>query len=45
MEQQLRYVLYLEDLVDQMLDDADGTPPIKRNHKGMENSSDPFREF
>src|SRR6267378_4209247 len=45
MEQQLRYVLYLEDLVDQMLDDADGTPPIKRNHKGMENSSDPSREF
>ena len=45
MEQQLRYVLYLEDLVDQMLDDADGTPPIKRCHKETENSSDPSREF
>ena len=45
MEQQLRYVLYLEDLVDQMLDDANGTPPIKRSHKGTENSSDPSREF
>src|SRR6266699_3849961 len=45
MEQQLRYVLYLEDLVNQMLDDADGTPPIKRCHKEAENSSDPSREF
>src|SRR6267378_1261657 len=26
MEQQLRYAQYLEDLVDQMLDDANGTP-------------------
>ena len=33
MEQQLRYVQYLEDLVDQMLDDADETLPIKWDYK------------
>ena len=45
MEQQLRYVQYLEDLVDQMLDDADETLPIKWDYKKMGCPSDPSREL
>src|SRR6266446_5726305 len=45
MEQQLRYVQYLEGLVDQMLDDAEETLPIRWDYKKMGSSSEPLQKF
>ena len=42
LEQQLGYVQYLGDLVDQMLDDADDTLFIKRTAKKEEVFQNPF---